>query len=809
MPDILSGCLLQRKALFGFVVLLALTACQSIAPSPLPTAVTSAPTPPPAQRNDQLLVAQDDIAVYRLMDSGEIRHVRDWAAFVAFAFQFGDVTSVPREQLAEYPIGMPLTRWVTGGSDPGLYVLVNGRRYPVTNPYELAASGVSPVEVSFLPNDLLASLPFAEGGLGSVFAGGKSSAVTATAWWQGSLWAADASGRLRVWRDGGWRPGDHRPPDGGTIHALVSGGDRLYAGVDNGSVWALATDGRWEPLLQRGNGWVSALALDPAGILWVADSGHYDLISGRYQPGFGLVRLDLDTLEAADVLSASTDGPNAPLQSITALAWNGDRLWVGTRFGGLYGYRRNSGEWEHYTSFNSGIAGNAISALRLESDGDLWIATDGGIQRLVDETFDSPSGPGGILAITSNGEDVWTAGAAVIAHSEDSRAWQIDRAFDTPILLDRFASIVLDDMGLPWFVGERRLIRFDGQGWLAYDLLSTGEASPFIPGKLPSTASAALDLPSPREGYSSWLRAWPRPQADNGRCMHYLQGPSGDEFEVRLEIARLLRLGVRWVLVNYTDRSQLLMMAPLFKEAGITGIWRPYVRPYQEYEYWAEDVAFLQSQGVAPYIQVYNEPSLEQEWDGQSIDQALYQSHLLPAVQEVVDAGGLAGLQHIDPGWLREDLRQLKSAGMDDVFERLFFVPHPYGANHPPDYDEDIIGVLGFREYARVFEEEIGFVPPMIAGEGGWRLGDASDTRYPAVDEALNRDYHVAVFDWFRTGLLSNGEPLPDSLFAFCPWLLSDPNDPAAWFDSASGDRTLTIQGVAGMPDFVRQFSWK
>jgi hypothetical protein len=54
--------------------------------------------------------------------------------------------------------------------------------------------------------------------------------------------------------------------------------------------------------------------------------------------------------------------------------------------------------------------------------------------------------------------------------------------------------------------------------------------------------------------------------------------------------------------------------------------------------------------------------------------------------------------------------------------------------------------------------------------------------------------------------VLSNGEPLPDYLFAFCPWLLSDQFDPAAWFDSRSGDRTLTIQAVEALPPFVRQF---
>jgi hypothetical protein len=135
-------------------------------------------------------------------------------------------------------------------------------------------------------------------------------------------------------------------------------------------------------------------------------------------------------------------------------------------------------------------------------------------------------------------------------------------------------------------------------------------------------------------------------------------------------------------------------------------------------------------------------------------------------------------------------------------------VAHLYGLNHPPDYEEDINGVLGFREFAQVFEEEIGFVPVMISGEGGWRPGEAQDDRFPAISQELHRDYHLAVFDWFRTGELSNGESLPDYFFAFCPWLISDPGDSAAWFDSDSGDRNLTSEAVEAMLPFERKFSW-
>ena len=96
----------------------------------------------------------------------------------------------------------------------------------------------------------------------------------------------------------------------------------------------------------------------------------------------------------------------------------------------------------------------------------------------------------------------------------------------------------------------------------------------------------------------------------------------------------------------------------------------------------------------------------------------------------------------------------------------------------------------------------------MIAGEGGWRPGEAQDIRYPPVTITRQRDYLLAVFQWFQTGKLSNGDPLPDYFFGFCSWILSDPGDSAAWYDSPAGDKWLAIQAVQQLPDFVRTFSW-
>jgi len=113
--------------------------------------------------------------------------------------------------------------------------------------------------------------------------------------------------------------------------------------------------------------------------------------------------------------------------------------------------------------------------------------------------------------------------------------------------------------------------------------------------------------------------------------------------------------------------------------------------------------------------------------------------------------------------------------------------------------------------FADVFKKEIGFVPPFVVGEGGWKLSDAEtklDTRFLPIDDKLHAQYHVAVFDWFRTGKLSDGKPLPDYLFAFCPWMLSGSNEAGAWFDSLTGDRTQTIKAISAIPPFTRKFSW-
>jgi len=330
----------------------------------------------------------------------------------------------------------------------------------------------------------------------------------------------------------------------------------------------------------------------------------------------------------------------------------------------------------------------------------------------------------------------------------------------------------------------------------------------------------ATDTPGPVASPTPWQMAlrddlppmalsdWPRPVGDNGWGMHFLASQYYTPEEVDRQIARLLDMRIKWALVVYGDENMLRIAAPRFRDAGIMVVWRRMLRVNDRYYDWGRDISILAEYGMPPYMQIYNEPNLPIEWDEGSPDIDEYLPNFLHAVREVYNAGGYVGLQFVREDWLVAALDALKRHGGEPVFGRMFFIPHPYGLNHPPEYDADVHAVLGFLPYAAAFEREIGFVPPMIAGEGGWAIGSDHDVNYPKVTEELHRDYFVALYSMFRTDVMPNGDPLPDYFFAFCPWILSDRLDSTAFYDSYAGPRTLTIEAIKAIPAFERRFSW-
>ncbi len=315
-----------------------------------------------------------------------------------------------------------------------------------------------------------------------------------------------------------------------------------------------------------------------------------------------------------------------------------------------------------------------------------------------------------------------------------------------------------------------------------------------------------------------YLDEFPRPDDDNGIGIHFgldLRPMALDTF-----VPRMTDLHIKWCLIPHTDEQQLARAAQQMGLAGIMPLSRWICHIDQNILDFVRLVKVLEQTGLPAYIQIFNEPSDEREWRDNVRKPRVFVSRWCDHAQRVAQAGGFPGLQVLYRQELQAVLTELKARNASAVIERMWFCPHPYGGNHPPDYPydrrnqlehpgatiaDDDISVLQFLEFAPIFQAELGFIPPFIAGEGGWQYGNADDGRYPRIGDATHAEYHSALFDWFRSGKLSNGESLPDYLFAFCPWILFG-GEADAWWSSAAGTRQKTIDAVQAIPPFVRQF---
>ena len=109
-------------------------------------------------------------------------------------------------------------------------------------------------------------------------------------------------------------------------------------------------------------------------------------------------------------------------------------------------------------------------------------------------------------------------------------------------------------------------------------------------------------------------------------------------------------------------------------------------------------------------------------------------------------------------------------------------------------------------------QDRLGFVLPIIGGEGGWWPGANDDRRYPVIELDLHAQHTKEMYEWLRTGVLSNGEPLPDYLFSLTSWIAGSWSFPAHnWWGNPiypDGKLTDTIEAVRSIPSFVRRFSW-
>ncbi len=309
---------------------------------------------------------------------------------------------------------------------------------------------------------------------------------------------------------------------------------------------------------------------------------------------------------------------------------------------------------------------------------------------------------------------------------------------------------------------------------------------------------------------------FPRPSHDNGIGMHLGFDLSASRLERYLPALEQLR--VTWCLIPHRGDDDLGRAAYAVATRGILPIARWLCTIDENVIDFARYARLLGSMNLPAYIQIFNEPSNPYEWRDKLPKPRAFTARWCEHAARVATEGGLPGLQVLHVEELEAVLRELKALNAQSVIERMWFCPHPYGGNHPPDYPYDELNqrdhpgatlnddpdtILQFLEFAPVFERELGFVPPFIAGECGWQYGNASDPRYPKIDDALHATYHAALFNMFRTNRLPNGASLPDFVYTFCPWILYGA-EADAWYSATTGVRQQTIDAVAALAPFVR-----
>ncbi|MBX3011634.1 MAG: hypothetical protein KF832_08995 [Caldilineaceae bacterium] len=323
------------------------------------------------------------------------------------------------------------------------------------------------------------------------------------------------------------------------------------------------------------------------------------------------------------------------------------------------------------------------------------------------------------------------------------------------------------------------------------------------------------------------LRQYPRPPQDNGRGLHFHLNLSAAVIAKSVE--RLQSIKAAWTMIYAPDELQAERTALACWGAGIM----PVIRIGKLVDDFFNPVPYVQKlrqAGIPPYVQIYNEPGDSREWTRGKWPRRppanyvqIFANNWAQQAAAVYDAGGYPGLQVMGKSELDAAIDAVAARGRTDIWQRAFFVQHNYGVNHPPafPYDalnqqehpgqtvmENPVAALAGIAFAHWMQARLGFVLPIIGGEGGWQHGVFNDPRYPKVEQPYHAQYHQEIFEWFRTGTLSNGEPLPDYLFSVTPWILGGWHTSEDWWDGPLGTHTETIAAVRAIPAFVRRFSW-
>jgi ligand-binding sensor domain-containing protein len=229
---------------------------------------------------------------------------------------------------------------------------------------------------------------------------------------------------------------------------------------------------------------VQAIVFDDAGRIWVGAAP--DPRSGWRSGGLFVFENGAWRAVAANRMPSGSSGPAAQPRGdwITDLAVDHEgQVWAGALayplakpgfVGGGVSVHPEAGEWEIHTS-GSGLAGDYVTALAVDSTGTRWAGTQDGLSAFDGKSWTTYTAAEGLpdnhvtdLAATAAG-GLWVATAGGGAAYFDGRDWAY---VTTAGVADREINDIAEDAaGNLWFATAGGVSRFDGEEWTVYTTL--------------------------------------------------------------------------------------------------------------------------------------------------------------------------------------------------------------------------------------------------------------------------------------------------------------------------------------------------
>lgn len=203
------------------------------------------------------------------------------------------------------------------------------------------------------------------------------------------------------------------------------------------------------------------------------------------------------------------------------------------------------------------------------------------------------------------------------------------------------------------------------------------------------------------------LTAYPRPEGDNGRGVHYAPTIMAQpEHMVDFYVREFQAMNIKWVKIMQGDAPKLEHIYLI--EQLVAHDMEPVLRVYKPYNDPYEHLDTIVSLGLAAgvhYFELHNEPNIAGfpgGWrDGEAISIERILDLWIPAAEAVQRAGGYPGLPTMAPGgsyedkrFLREFLDGLIARDRTDLLDQAWIPIHNYFLNHPFDYPADPVNQL-------------------------------------------------------------------------------------------------------------------